>query len=269
MTAGNDALLFGVLASDLVDDPSRSAAAEPYRAEVTARRRRRWATQAILGAATLGSIGGFLAIARTIAGTSGNTFDRTIVRHVGRVRHPVSNAVARGITFFGSVAGAVTVSLVSVSLARHRPRLVAQVVVGALGGVVAELLVKRFFRRERPTLLAHLENVGSTSFPSGHSMASSSLYLTLAFVASRSRRLRRHRAALLASAGAIASAVGATRVFLGVHWPTDVLGGLALGTAWACASEAAFDITGADRVEREAGLGSTMVAAPWTSASST
>lgn len=262
MIAGNDALLLDVLASDLVDDPSRSAAAEPARAEATARRRRLWATQAVLAATTLGSIGGFLAIARTISGTKGNTFDRALVRRIGRARHPISNAAARGVTFFGSVPGAVSVSLAAVSLARHRPRLVAQVVTGALGGVVAELLVKRFFRRERPTLLAHLENVGSTSFPSGHSMASSSLYLTLAFVASRSRRLRGHRAALLTSAGLLASAIGATRVFLGVHWPTDVFGGLALGTAWACASEAVFDLTGAERVEREAALGSTMVAEP-------
>ena len=82
-------------------------------------------------------------------------------------------------------------------------------------------------------------------------MASSSLYLTLAFVASRSRRLRTRRAGMLASAGALASTIGATRVYLGVHWPTDVLGGLALGTAWACAAEAAFDLTGAERVERE------------------
>lgn len=258
-----------VLASDLVDDPSRSAAAEPASAEATARRRRRWATQAVLAGTTLGSIGGFLAVARTIAGTKGNTFDRAVVRRFGRARHPISNALARGVTFFGSVPGAVGVSLVAVALTRRRPRLVAQVATGAVGGVVAELIVKRFFRRERPTLLAHLEKVKSTSFPSGHSMASSSLYLTLAFVASRSRRLRPRRARLLASAAAFASAIGATRVFLGVHWPTDVLGGLALGTAWACASEAVFDLTGAERVEREAALGSTMVDAPWRGASST
>lgn len=248
-------LIDEALASDLVDDPTRSAATEPLRAEVTARRRRRWGKQASLAAVALGMLGGFLALSRTLKGATTNTrandFDRALIGALGRVRHPVSNALVRGVTFFGSVPGAIGVSLIALGYARRRPRLAWQVAVGALGGVVAELGIKQIFRRERPTLLAHLEHVRSTSFPSGHSMASSSLYLTLAFVASRSRRLRTRRAGLLVSAGAFASTIGATRVYLGVHWPTDVLGGLALGTAWACAAEAAFDLTGAERVERD------------------
>jgi undecaprenyl-diphosphatase len=241
-----------VLASDLVDDPSRSAAAEPLRAEVTARRRRHWGRQASLAAVALGATGSFLAISRTISGDDGNELDRAVVRALGRARHPVSNAIMRSLTFFGGVPGAVSVSVAALALSRRSPRLASQVVTGALGGAIAELGLKRIFRRKRPTMLAHLEVVGSTSFPSGHSMASSSLYLTLAFVASRSRRLRAHRTALIIGAGTLAATVGLTRVYLGVHWPTDVLGGLALGTAWACAAEAAFDITGADRIEREA-----------------
>jgi membrane-associated phospholipid phosphatase len=216
-----------VLDSDLVDDPRRHACDEPLRAAITAQRRRDWGDQAALEAVTLGAIGGFLGIARSMTGKHGSALDRAVVQAMGRARHPISNALVQGITFFGSVAGAV-------------------------GGAAAELGFKRFFRRKRPTLLAHLENVGSTSFPSGHSMAAASLFLTLAFVASRSRRLRERRAALLTGAGALAASVGATRVYLGVHWPSDVLGGLTLGTAWACVAEAIFDLTGADRVEREA-----------------
>lgn len=251
MVAGN-AVIDELLASDLVDDPERSAAQEPLRAEITARRRRRWGREASLAAVTLGAMGGFLALTRVITGKRGNAFDRSVVRAMGQARHPVSNAVVQGITFFGSVTGAGTISVASVFLARKRPRLAWQVLAGAVGGITAELGFKRLFRRKRPTLLAHLEDVGSTSFPSGHSMAAASLYLTLAFVASRSRRLRAHRAVLLTGASVLATSVGATRVYLGVHWPTDVLGGLALGTAWACVAEAVYDLTGADRVEREA-----------------
>jgi undecaprenyl-diphosphatase len=241
-----------VLASDLVDDPERSAKREPHRVEVTAERRRRWGRRATLAAVTLGSIGSFLAISRTIGGSAGNALDRAVVRRIGRLRRPHLNVLARGITTLGAVPGAVVVSVTAAVAARRRPRLVAQLASGALGGILAELCLKRLFRRARPTLLAHLEHVSSTSFPSGHAMASSSLYLTLAFVASRGRKLRSYRGTLLVSAATVAAGVGATRVYLGVHWPTDVLGGLALGTAWACGAEALFDFTGARQVEREA-----------------
>ena len=252
---GSSDLIDDVLASDLVDDPSRSAAREPTAAVVTARRRRRWAEQASLAAVALGGIGAFLALSRAIGSEQGSAFDRAVVRKVGRVRGPMSNVIARAITFFGAASGAVGISVTTTAaaLARKRPRLASQIAVGALGGIAAELGFKRIFRRSRPTVLSHLEKVHSTSFPSGHSMAAASLYLTLAFVASRSPRLRARRSALLVGGSGLAAMVGATRVYLGVHWPTDVLGGLALGTAWASLTEAAFDLTGAERIEREAG----------------
>jgi undecaprenyl-diphosphatase len=253
---GASSVLEDVLASDFADDPTRRSAAEPHRAASTARRRRRWGEDASLAAVTLSALGGFLALSRTIQGR-GNAFDKAVVRRVGRVRHPISNAIGRGVTFFGSVGGIVGMSATALWLTRRRPRLAAQVLTGAFGGVGAELFIKRMFRRARPRILAHLEDVGSTSFPSGHAMASASLYLTLAFAASRNRRLRHRRLALLAGAAALAASVGASRVFLGVHWPTDALGGFALGTAWACAAEAAFDLAAADQVERETSSSST------------
>jgi undecaprenyl-diphosphatase len=195
---------------------------------------------AALAAVALGGIGSFLVLSRTITGRS-RRFDRAVVRAVGRARRPITNALMRGVTFFGGAIGAVGVSAAALVLARNQPRLAGQIAAGALGGVTAELVLKRIFLRKRPTMLLHLEQVASTSFPSGHSMAAASLYLTLAFVASRTRRLRGHRRTLLAAAGALAASVAGTRVYLGVHWPTDVLGGLALGTAWACGAEAAFD----------------------------
>lgn len=242
------------LASDLVDDPERNAATEPERARITARRRRRWADQAARAGVTLAMLGSFIVLSRAIKGQRANAFDRKVVRAVGLARRPLGSAIMRGITFFGSAIGAGAVSTTAVVVARGKPLLVSQVVSGAVGGICAELCLKRLWRRERPKLLPHLEAVTSTSFPSGHAMASSSLYVTLAFVASRSRLLRAHRTALLASAGAFATAIGVTRVYLGVHWPTDVLGGLALGTAWACAAETMYDLAGADRIEREAAV---------------
>jgi len=180
-----------------------------------------------------------MVLSRLVAGERVSAFDRAVVRGMGRARHPVSNALVQGLTFFGSVlgAGGVAAAAGTLLVARGQPALAAQVAVGALGGVTAELGIKRFFRRARPTLLEHLESVSSTSFPSGHATAAASIYLTMAFVAARRSS---HPVALFAGAGVLAASVGASRVYLGVHWPTDVVSGLALGTAWACAAEAAL-----------------------------
>src|SRR5688572_7181060 len=72
-----------VLASDIVDDPTRSPALEPAKAAATARRRRAWGKHASLAAVTLGAVGGFVAITRTIDGSGGNAFDHTVVRSIG------------------------------------------------------------------------------------------------------------------------------------------------------------------------------------------
>jgi len=207
-----------------------------------------------LAAVALGAVGGFLVLARIVSGRPTKPFDRSVVRMFGRVRNPVSNAVVQGLTFFGSVPGAGGVALAAAILARREPRLVGQVAVGALGGISAEVAIKRFFHRKRPTLLEHLEDVTSTSFPSGHATAAASIYLSLAFVAARHPRLRAHRGALLAAAGMFATSVGASRVYLGVHWPTDVLSGLALGTAWACAAEAVAQVAQSPASDREGAL---------------
>lgn len=225
---------------DLIDDPERSATAEPATASRTKARRRRWAREATLAAVSLGALGAFAAIQRTIHPLRGNAFDRLLMRSAGRMRSPAMNAVAKAITSLGGVPGAIAIAVGATIGARHYPRAAFQVGIGALGGVGAELGLKQAFGRARPTQLAHLERVTSKSFPSGHAMASAALYLTLAFVMGR-ERLRDRRAAMIVGASGVAASIGLTRVYLGVHWPTDVAGGLALGTAWASAVEAAFD----------------------------
>lgn len=189
--------------------------------------------QASLTAIVVGSLAGFALVANIARKTRSPGIDLKVVRLLGRARHPATDAIVRGVTFFGSVPGGAIVSLLAISRVRHQPKKVAQIVAGSLGGLTAELLVKRFFKRKRPTLLDHLEDVTSTSFPSGHSMAAASIYLTLAFVNGRPRDL------VLASAAA--GAIATSRVYLGVHWPTDVVAGLILGTAWAAGAEAVFN----------------------------
>jgi undecaprenyl-diphosphatase len=96
-------------------------------------------------------------------------------------------------------------------------------------------LVKWDVARPRPTIVPHLVEVGNTSFPSGHAAGSAAIYLTLAALASQVVAERRARHALLVMAVLLTGMIGVSRVYLGVHWPSDVLAGWSFGTVWALA----------------------------------
>lgn len=109
--------------------------------------------------------------------------------------------------------------------------LIAAVVSGALvsGGL------KSFFDRPRPDVVSHLDLPTSSSFPSGHSFVSAVVYLTLGALLARVHEGRALKAYFLALAALLSLLVGVSRVFLGVHFPTDVLAGWSAGVAWALA----------------------------------
>ena len=94
-------------------------------------------------------------------------------------------------------------------------------------------LLKGMFARPRPEVVPHLVEVTSMSFPSGHSLNSAIIYLTLAVMIARSFEDRASRVFTLTVAVMLVLAIGCTRVILGVHFPSDVLGGWTLGAAWA------------------------------------
>ena len=89
--------------------------------------------------------------------------------------------------------------------------------------------------RPRPTIVPHLVEVQNASFPSGHAAGSAAIYLTLAALASQVVPARAARRALLAMAMVLVGLIGASRVYLGVHWPSDVLAGWSFGAVWAVA----------------------------------
>lgn len=107
------------------------------------------------------------------------------------------------------------------------------VLVAVVGGSLLTTLAKLAFARPRPELVAHLVEVSSYSFPSGHAMASAVTYLTLGALLARTQARRRIKAYLLAIAVLLTLMIGTSRVYLGVHYPSDVLAGWALGAAWA------------------------------------
>jgi undecaprenyl-diphosphatase len=109
------------------------------------------------------------------------------------------------------------------------------VVLAVVGGAALETLLKVGFARPRPELVPHLVDVNSLSFPSGHAMMATITYLTLGVLLARAQERRRMKLYLLTVATFVALLVGISRIYLGVHWPTDVLAGWCVGAAWALA----------------------------------
>ena len=101
--------------------------------------------------------------------------------------------------------------------------------------IVLVLLLKSMFQRARPDSPPHIIDLVSSSFPSGHSLMASLTYFTLAALLSRSLDRIRLKAYVLVTAVFLTFMVGLSRIYLGVHWPTDVLAGWAAGASWAAA----------------------------------
>jgi len=104
-----------------------------------------------------------------------------------------------------------------------------------LGGLLLSTLLKTGFDRPRPDIVTHGSLVYTSSFPSGHSMLSAVVYLTGAALLAMVHKTRRLRIYLIGCAILTTLLVGVSRVYLGVHWPSDVLAGWAAGSAWAAA----------------------------------
>lgn len=103
----------------------------------------------------------------------------------------------------------------------------------AISGYIVSNLLKLAFQRERPNIVPHLSYVNTTSFPSGHSMNSAVIYLTLGVIVAAGLSSRRLKAYVITVAVIMTLLVGVSRVYLGVHYPTDVLAGWMSGTVWA------------------------------------
>jgi undecaprenyl-diphosphatase len=107
------------------------------------------------------------------------------------------------------------------------------VLVSVGGGAVLSNLLKFAIERPRPDLVARLVEVNTTSFPSGHATLAAVTYLTLGALLSRVEARRRVKIYLLTVAMTLTFLIGVSRIYLGVHWPTDVLAGWCVGAAWA------------------------------------
>lgn len=107
------------------------------------------------------------------------------------------------------------------------------VLTSVAGGIALSLALKIGFDRPRPDLVAHLVDVHTLSFPSGHAMVSAVTYLTLGALLAQIQARSGLKAYVLGIAVMLTMLIGVSRVYLGVHWPTDVVAGWCAGTAWA------------------------------------
>jgi undecaprenyl-diphosphatase len=126
------------------------------------------------------------------------------------------------------------------------------VLVSVAGGVALSSALKIGFDRPRPDLVAHLVDVHTLSFPSGHAMVSAVAYLTLGALLAQTQVRKGLTAYVITVAVVLTLLIGVSRVYLGVHWPTDVVAGWCAGAAWAigCWVIAAW-LQGQGRIEEE------------------
>jgi undecaprenyl-diphosphatase len=118
-------------------------------------------------------------------------------------------------------------------VARRQYHALGLLLVATLGGILLNAFLKHAFARPRPPLAFHLTEVQSMSFPSGHAMESAIIYLTMAALLARLVQPRLLRLYFIGLAFFLTFLVGVSRVYLGVHYATDVLAGWTAGLAWA------------------------------------
>jgi undecaprenyl-diphosphatase len=143
-------------------------------------------------------------------------------------------AIFNVITALGSIGAWIVVAAVALWLWHGRHTLLLSAWVGTnVGGGVLQWILKTFIHRARPEYAAVYLHGHSYSFPSGHAMQSTITYVMLVFILSRaSRHWHEHRRALLMCASALVLLIGFSRLYLGVHYVSDVVGGFVAGTAW-------------------------------------
>jgi undecaprenyl-diphosphatase len=169
-------------------------------------------------------------------------FDTAFGQWVQSFRSAVLTQVAINLTALGSSSVLVVFALLAYGAvigAKDRVGFI-HLTLALVGAFLLPELLKGYFGRERPDALLHLVPVRSLSFPSGHSFGAAACYATFAFFFARYVPRRSTEIFCYVLTGLVVLVIGLTRIYLGVHYPTDVLGGLCLGGAWAFLLDAVF-----------------------------
>ena len=184
---------------------------------------------AVAGTWVFAELAGHVRAGRTQA------FDDAVLRWFGAHQTPLLTSVMLEITALGT--GTVVLMIVAVAalflwLNQHRHSALLLVFATA-GEIVLNNLLKAGFERPRPEIFAWTTQASYYSFPSGHAMSATVVYSTVAYLAARLQRTHAARVALLLTAAVLVALICISRLYLGVHYPTDVAAGVVIGLAWA------------------------------------
>lgn len=191
---------------------------------------------------TAGAIWAFIELADEVIEGETRAIDEAILRALrepGDPSQPLGpiwlEEVFRDFTALGGagVLMALTLAVAGFLGLQRKYRSMGILLVAVGSGLVLSLLLKIGFDRPRPELVPHGTYTFTASFPSGHSMMAAVVYLTLGALLARTQAQKRMKTYILSVAVLVTLLVGISRVYLGVHWPSDVLAGWTAGAAWA------------------------------------
>lgn len=184
----------------------------------------------------------FIELADEVVEGETQSFDKDVVRMMRRADDPLKPigpdwlgevgrdlTAAGGMTMLALIAG----SVVGYHIIAHKYRAALFIFIAIVGGFIASSILKAAFDRPRPDVVPHLSHVMTSSFPSGHSMMAAVVYLTLGALLAGMTRSLHLRIYFIAIGAALTVLVGVSRVYMGVHYPTDVLAGWTAGLVWA------------------------------------
>ena len=193
-----------------------------------------------LGACVL--LFGFITLAGEVTDGDTQAFDTRILqalRDPADPARPIGPAWLEGsmidLTAIGgpTVLGLTVVIVAGFLVLQTRYRTALVVAITSFSAELLSNVMKRAFNRPRPSVVPHLREVFSSSFPSGHAMESAIVFLTLGAILMRAAESRITKIYIFATAVLLTALVGISRVYLGVHYPTDVIGGWIIGFMWA------------------------------------
>jgi undecaprenyl-diphosphatase len=185
----------------------------------------------------------FTELAETVQAGATLALDESVLRWMQLHQSPLATTAALEMTALGTGTVVIMMTVVAgMFLALTEQRKAALLLVAAtIGGLALNLLLKLHYHRPRPHVFPWATNVVSSSFPSGHAMNAVIVYGTIAYLAARLSRRLSVRVTTQLLAVVVIVAICASRVYLGVHYPSDVLGGAIIGAAWAMFCMAALE----------------------------